>query len=115
MNRRHFLAAVSSTFSAGQQCIPTLYRFSGHEPLAKVLGVEFTAAGVRLAPGLTIETYRFDSPLFGRAKSSSGYEGWYGPSHPRAWTIEITLPERRIGKAPAVETLLAVIGHRHDS
>jgi hypothetical protein len=70
--------------------------------LVKVLGVEFTDDGVRLAPGLPVESYRFESPLLGVVKSSSGYEGWYSPSRGGTWTIHVKLPEeeaRRVSRA----------------
>ena len=60
--------------------------------LAKVLGMEFSADGVRLAPGLPLASYRFDSPLLGVAKTRSGYEGWYAPSRAGEWTIHVRLP-----------------------
>ena len=62
---------------------------------AKLLGIEFTEAGVKMRPNLPEESYRFDSPLFGLAKSAAGrYEGWYAPSRPGTWTVEIALPEK---------------------
>ena len=61
----------------------------------KLLGIEFTEAGVKVRPALPVESYRFDSPLLGVAKSGAGrYEGWYAPSRPGEWTVEITLPEK---------------------
>ncbi|HTT66020.1 MAG TPA: hypothetical protein VMG35_29420 [Bryobacteraceae bacterium] len=60
---------------------------------AKLLGLEFTAGGVDLAPRLPIESYRFDSPLVGMAKSTAGYEGWYAPSKAGAWRIRLWLAE----------------------
>jgi hypothetical protein len=61
----------------------------------KLLGIEFTEAGVKVRPALPVESYRFESPLLGVAKSGAGrYEGWYAPSRPGEWTVEITLPEK---------------------
>ena len=60
--------------------------------LVKVLGVEFTADGMRVAPGLPLPSYRFDSPLLGVVKSATGYEGWYAPSQAGTWTIRVSLP-----------------------
>ncbi len=59
---------------------------------SKLLGMEFTGAGMKLNLALPVETYRFDSPLVGVVKSKGRYEGWYAPSKPGEWTIEITLP-----------------------
>ncbi len=59
---------------------------------AKLLGLEFTEAGLTLAPKLPLPSYRFASPLLGLVKSSRGYAGWYEPSvEPRIWTIHLTL------------------------
>jgi len=60
----------------------------------KLLGIEFTEAGVKLRPALPVGAYRFDSPLLGLAKTAAGrYEGWYAPSRAGSWTVEIALPE----------------------
>ena len=60
----------------------------------KVLGVEFTESGVTLSPELPVDSYRLDSPLLGVIKKAAGhYEGWYAPSQPGTWSIEIKLPE----------------------
>ncbi|MBV9181489.1 MAG: hypothetical protein JO356_09255 [Acidobacteria bacterium] len=56
---------------------------------AKLLGLEFTEAGVSLAPKLPLSTFRFDSPLLGLAKNSGGYEGWYNPVSQNTWSIRI--------------------------
>jgi hypothetical protein len=58
---------------------------------AKLLGVEFTEAGVDLAPRLPLESYRFDSPLLGVIKTPAGYEGWYAPSKAGEWRIRLKL------------------------
>ena len=60
--------------------------------LTKLLGLVFTEAGLDLAPVLPLPAYRFESPLVGLIKSSSGFEGWYSPSQPGAWTIRLQLP-----------------------
>ncbi|MEJ2010031.1 MAG: hypothetical protein P8Z30_18060, partial [Acidobacteriota bacterium] len=59
---------------------------------SKLLGLEFTEAGLTLAPKLPLRSYRFDSPLLGVAKSGRGYEGWYNPSSRDMWTIRLKLP-----------------------
>jgi hypothetical protein len=60
----------------------------------KLLGIDFTENGFNVSPELAAGEYRFDSPLFGVSRSASGkYEGWYAPSQPAAWTIQIQLPE----------------------
>jgi hypothetical protein len=59
----------------------------------KLLGIEFTEAGVKLRPALPVGAYRFDSPLLGLVKTAAGrYEGWYAPSRAGSWTLEIALP-----------------------
>jgi len=60
---------------------------------AKLLGLEFTEAGVELAPRLPLESYRFDSPLLGFVKGPGGYEGWYAPSKAGEWRVRLKLPE----------------------
>ena len=60
--------------------------------LVKVLGVEFTTDGMRVAPALPLPSYRFDTPLLGVVKSTAGYEGWYAPSRAGTWTIRVSLP-----------------------
>ncbi len=60
--------------------------------LVKLLGVDFTADGLRVAPSLPVATYRFDSPLLGVAKTPAGYEGWYTPLRAGSWTIRVSLP-----------------------
>ena len=69
---------------------------------AKLLGIDFTAGGVDLAPRLPLESYRFDSPLLGAIKSPAGYEGWYAPSKAGEWHIRLWLTNeeaRRLTKA----------------
>ncbi len=61
--------------------------------LVKLLGVEFTGDGMRVAPGLPLEAYRFDSPLLGVVKTAAGYEGWYAPLRAGRWTIRVRLPD----------------------
>jgi hypothetical protein len=58
---------------------------------AKLLGLEFTEAGVALAPKLPLSSFRFESPLLGLLKSGSGYQGWYNPSRRSAWSIRLKL------------------------
>jgi hypothetical protein len=60
--------------------------------LSKLLGLEFTEAGLNLTPVLPLPEYRFESPLVGLIKTSAGFEGWYSPSQPGAWTIRLQLP-----------------------
>ena len=70
----------------------------------KLLGIEFTEAGVNLRPTLPMESFRLDSPLIGISKSSVGqYEGWYAPSRPGTWTVKITLPEQESQRALRAE------------
>jgi len=62
--------------------------------VTKLLGIEFTPTGMKLRPTIPISSYRFSSPLVGIARSSPPikYEGWYSPSCPGQWTIELSLP-----------------------
>ena len=63
---------------------------------AKLLGIDFTAAGVELTPGLPLESYRFDSPLIGVSKGPDGYEGWYAPGRAGDWRIVLRLADGAI-------------------
>jgi hypothetical protein len=60
---------------------------------SKLLGIEFTGAGLKVNLALPVAAYRFDSPLVGVVKQHDRYEGWYAPSRPGDWTIEIALSE----------------------
>ena len=60
---------------------------------SKLLGIEFTPAGVNLDLSLPLASYRFDSPLLGAVRNGDRYEGWYGPSKGGSWTVECRLPE----------------------
>jgi hypothetical protein len=60
---------------------------------SKLMGMEFTGAGMKLNLVLPVEEYRFDSPLVGVAKTKGRYDGWYAPSRAGEWTIEISIPE----------------------
>jgi hypothetical protein len=68
----------------------------------KLLGLEFTEAGLELAPRLPLQSYRFDSPLVGVVKGRTGYKGWYAPSRASEWRILLKLPDdeaRQLTKA----------------
>jgi hypothetical protein len=81
--------------------------------LVKLLGVEFTADGMRVAPGLPLPSYRFDSPLLGVVKSAAGYEGWYAPSQAGTWTIRVSLPReeaQRVRKAEVRDGAIEIKG-----
>lgn len=56
---------------------------------AKLLGLEFTEAGVTLAPKIPLSAFRFDSPLLGLVKGPRGYEGWYNPMAENNWSIRL--------------------------
>jgi hypothetical protein len=71
--------------------------------LARLLGVEFVEDGVRLRPGLPLESYNFESPLLGIGKSKAGYEGWYAPAVSGEWTLHVTLPESEAGSGMNAE------------
>lgn len=60
--------------------------------LSKLIGLQFTEAGVRLAPKLPLTSFRFESPLLGLIKSPDGYEGWYNPSTPNTYSIRLKIP-----------------------
>jgi hypothetical protein len=60
---------------------------------SKLLGMEFTPAGMKMSLRLPVESYRFDSPLVGVVKADGRYEGWYKPSRSGTWKVEILLPE----------------------
>ena len=70
---------------------------------SKLLGMEFTAAGMTLSLGLPEDSYRFDSPLVGVAKTNRRYEGWYMPSRSGTWKLEIVLPEEATRALSSVE------------
>lgn len=61
---------------------------------SKLVGIEFTRSGLSLNLQLPLDAYRFDSPLVGVVKNGTRYEGWYAPSRPGKWTIEIKLPKK---------------------
>lgn len=63
--------------------------------LTKLLGVEFTPEGLRLAPVLPLQSYRFVSPLLGLEKAVTGYSGWYAPGSSGEWTIWLKIPDAR--------------------
>ena len=70
--------------------------------LTKLVGLEFTAKGLRIAPVLPLESYRFETPLVGIVKTPNGYEGWYAPLVAGAWEIHLALPAadtRRLSRA----------------
>ncbi len=59
--------------------------------LAKIIGVEFTSDGVKLAPRLPKNEYKFSSPLLGLERSAEGYKGWYAPVVAGEWNIKLYL------------------------
>jgi hypothetical protein len=69
----------------------------------KLLGVEFTEKGLRLAPTLPLDAYSFDSPLVGIKKSSGQYEGWYAPLIAGTWTVTVRLPAADAERFASVE------------
>ena len=64
--------------------------------IASRFGVEFTGDGVRLAPVIPLDSYRFQSQLLGLVRSPAGYEGWYSPAKPGSWTIHLRLSEHEL-------------------
>ena len=69
----------------------------------KLVGVEFTEEGLRLAPTLPLDAYSFDSPLVGIKKSSGQYEGWYAPLVAGTWTVTVRLPAADAERFASVE------------
>ncbi len=59
---------------------------------AKLLGLAFHESGVSFQPTLPLAEYEFTSPLLGFKKSKDSFSGWYAPSVPGRWDIEIQLP-----------------------
>lgn len=79
--------------------------------VAKLLGVEFTADGMTVAPEAPSGAYRLESPLLGVVKKAEGrYEGWYMPSKAGEWTVEVKLPEQMAKKIAHVEVNGAATG-----
>jgi hypothetical protein len=58
---------------------------------SKLLGLEFDETGLRLNLNLPENEYRFESNLFGVIKTDDRFAGWYKPSRPGMWTIQIRL------------------------
>lgn len=80
---------------------------------AKLLGVEFTPEGLILAPEIPAESYKFESPLLGVVKKAAGrYEGWYEPSKPGTWTIQVKLPEQVAKAVSRVEVNGAAVAKK---
>ena len=71
--------------------------------LAKLLGLEFTEAGVVLAPRLSLSSFRFDSPLLGLIKSARGYEGWYNPLSRNTWGVRLSLLPEELKRFQRIE------------
>jgi len=65
---------------------------------AKLLGLEFYENGVSFKPDLPMVEYSFTSPLLGFKKSKDGYSGWYAPSSPGRWDINLALPSAEAAK-----------------
>lgn len=86
----------------GSLDFPVMNMHSHSWPLystVKLLGLEFTPSGLTLRPSVPLDEYRFASNLFGFAKSSRGYEGWYAPSGSSGkWTIMIYLPQGEVAR-----------------
>ena len=59
----------------------------------KLLGTEFHLGGVRFKPCIPLGEYEFNTPLLGFKKTPEGYSGWYSPTQPGSWRIEVALPD----------------------
>jgi Glycosyl hydrolase 36 superfamily, catalytic domain len=79
--------------------------------LVKLIGLNLTAAGLTLSPGLPLPSYRFDSPLLGLTKSLQGYEGWYNPSVRGTWSIRLKLPAEEVARLRDVKVNGASVSH----
>lgn len=91
---KHPGAAASEAFFHGID-LPVLNLHSHACSLysaSKLLGMEFTGAGMKLNLALPVEEYRFDSPLVSVSRKARRFEGWYAPSRAGEWTIEARLP-----------------------
>lgn len=77
----------------------------------KLLGLDFTEAGIALAPSLPLSTFRFESPLLGIIKTANGYEGWYAPQSQNTYSIRIKLSAGELKELGRVE----VNGNRYRS
>lgn len=103
LNARPGRASVSKVFN--QEDFPVMNMHSHACSLfgvAKLLGIEFTAAGFGLRPSLPVPSYCFESPLLGVRKSASGYEGWYAPQAAGVWSIYLRLPAHEVASLVAV-------------
>jgi hypothetical protein len=71
--------------------------------LTKLMGAEFTAEGVSLAPTVQLGAFRFESPLLGIIKSAQGYEGWYNPGTQAAYAVRLKLSAEEVKGLSRVE------------
>lgn len=69
----------------------------------KLLGLEFTANGLLLAPSIPLASYSFESQLLGFKKSASGYEGWYQPASIGTWRLRLRLPAEELKRVGRIE------------
>ena len=70
---------------------------------SKLLGMEFTGAGMKLNLALPVESYRFDSPLVGVVRKGRRFEGWYAPLRAGEWTVEVRLPSDVVKSVSHIE------------
>ena len=59
----------------------------------KLLGTEFHPHGVRFKPVIPLPEYEFNATLLGFKRTRKGYSGWYAPTTPGHWTVQVTLAE----------------------
>ena len=72
--------------------------------IPKLMGVEFTPEGVKLAPAIALSTYRFESILLGIIRLNDQYEGWYAPFGRRdKWSITLRLPQKEAQQITTAE------------
>jgi hypothetical protein len=70
--------------------------------VVKLLGIEFAADGVEMAPALPQASYAFASPLVGLTRSPAGYSGWYAPLGSGEWTVRLRLPAADVRRLSSV-------------
>lgn len=66
--------------------------------IVKLIGIDFSPAGLSIKPVLPKDSYQFASPLVGFGKSSRGYSGWYSPLRAGEWKISLVLPLKQQNK-----------------
>jgi hypothetical protein len=71
--------------------------------ITKLMGVEFSAQGVDLAPALPKGKFRFASQLLDLEKSATGYSGKYAPKLAGTWRITLKLDQKELQRISKLE------------